>query len=618
MVQRFPRLILLAFLSLWSSTTCATPWLSGSSLSQAARIHEVPVQLASSLPAPCFIFTDGFGSHDAAVRASDQVANHVTRQLALAGIHIPGMGAGKEAERLLTDAFSAAAQRLQSQPLLKNAGASCVALMCASSTLYTANVGHARAVLSRDGIAYTLTTDHTPDHPAEYDRLKSAGRSAYDINALSVTRSFGNTIEGVSSAPAPSVSVTPLTHHDEFVIIGNHDLWRGITSQEAVDYVHKGFEQGLLCDGVAASLVEHVSTTLNESTASAVVIKRERLRAARTARTARPQESIVDQLNVLFRMPESQWMSHTVALPPLMAALLKAYDYMNVSMMEPHPSTTEQHSFVDLFMPYGGATSVLHKHYSLDAFSSDELRVWASRHVEEINNELRSEGFELVLHPVPPPSFYVASLLNVKVAWRTKGAKTKLRTREAVYDAVLMNKNFLTYAAPGHNHPIFVLLTQNKDLVFMTKAPKALSNFGLLSVAQSIQENMHRQVHGFDELIFPMINATDSGKVSWLEGLSLVGSDCRIVEALQETHFKMNEQGAQARSAAAMGLSVRSMSFQPVRTYVIDEPFYCWISRPGMKYPLFAGYLDTPQWDNPGVLFEEQLPVGDEVSVSVV
>ena len=149
----------------------------------------------------------------------------------------------------------------------------------------------------------------------------------------------------------------------------------------------------------------------------------------------------------------------------------------------------------------------------------------------------------------------------------------------------------------------------------MTKAPKALSNFGLLSVAQSLQEAARPQEQGFDELIFPMVKAIESGSIEWIKGMYLVGKECRIVEALQETHFKMNEEGAHAKSAVAMSLKIRSAMFKPVRTYAIDEPFYCWISRPGMKYPLFAGYLDTAQWENPGTMFEDSVPVEDEVPI---
>ncbi|MDO8598851.1 MAG: hypothetical protein Q7S02_01975, partial [bacterium] len=60
--------------------------------------------------------------------------------------------------------------------------------------------------------------------------------------------------------------------------------------------------------------------------------------------------------------------------------------------------------------------------------------------------------------------------------------------------------------------------------------------------------------------------------------------------------------GARAESAVAIAVT-RGGSFEkPKPDLVIDQPFLCWIRRPGCRLPLFVGYFDTDSWKDPGSL----------------
>jgi protein phosphatase PTC1 len=95
--------------------------------------------------------------------------------------------------------------------------------------LYTANVGDARAVLCRNGLAIRLTYDHKASDPQEAKRIKDAGGflSKGRVSAhLNVTRSLGDAwmkqyVEGV-----PYTTETTLGSQDEFLVLASDGVSR--------------------------------------------------------------------------------------------------------------------------------------------------------------------------------------------------------------------------------------------------------------------------------------------------------------------------------------------------------------------------------------------------------
>lgn len=126
-----------------------------------------------------------------------------------------------------------------------------------TKTVITANIGDSRAVLSRGGEAIDLSVDHKPDHPKEYERIRSLGGSIdwfgsvdaegnpiegtglYRVNGnMALSRAIGDRSERPFVSGEPDITVTPLQKDDEFIVIATDGLWDAFTSQDVVTLVN--------------------------------------------------------------------------------------------------------------------------------------------------------------------------------------------------------------------------------------------------------------------------------------------------------------------------------------------------------------------------------------------
>ncbi|KAJ2768664.1 phosphatase 2C, partial [Coemansia nantahalensis] len=106
-------------------------------------------------------------------------------------------------------------------------------------TLYCANVGDARAVLSRGGVAKRLTYDHKGEDPNEIDRISEAGGYVFNgrVNGvLAVTRALGDSSLKQFVIGNPYTTETRLVPgSDDVLILACDGLWDVCTDQAAVD-----------------------------------------------------------------------------------------------------------------------------------------------------------------------------------------------------------------------------------------------------------------------------------------------------------------------------------------------------------------------------------------------
>ena len=92
----------------------------------------------------------------------------------------------------------------------------------AKRTLYTANVGDARAVLSRGGRAVRLTYDHKGSDAKEAKRITDAGGFVMNnrVNGvLAVTRSLGDSAMKEFVVGSPYTTETTLGENDDYLIV---------------------------------------------------------------------------------------------------------------------------------------------------------------------------------------------------------------------------------------------------------------------------------------------------------------------------------------------------------------------------------------------------------------
>ncbi|TIA69787.1 hypothetical protein E3P92_03396 [Wallemia ichthyophaga] len=109
-------------------------------------------------------------------------------------------------------------------------------------TLYTANVGDARAVLCRSGQAIRLTYDHKGSDENEQKRIMDAG--GYILNGrvngvLAVTRALGDSPMKQYVVGSPYTTEIDLTDEDEWLIIACDGLWDVVTDNQVVELIKR-------------------------------------------------------------------------------------------------------------------------------------------------------------------------------------------------------------------------------------------------------------------------------------------------------------------------------------------------------------------------------------------
>lgn len=118
-------------------------------------------------------------------------------------------------------------------------GLSAVIIYIVDKMMYVANVGNALAVVSRQGTAYLVSKKHDPLDSNELLRIRATegwvSQKELLNDELNVSRSFGMYHLLPSVIARPTVTEWDITEQDEFVIIGNCNLWDYVPYQNAVD-----------------------------------------------------------------------------------------------------------------------------------------------------------------------------------------------------------------------------------------------------------------------------------------------------------------------------------------------------------------------------------------------
>ncbi|KAJ3059387.1 Protein phosphatase 2C 1, partial [Podochytrium sp. JEL0797] len=106
--------------------------------------------------------------------------------------------------------------------------------------LYTANVGDARAVLSRDGTALRLSYDHKGTDSHETQRILESGGFVVNgrVNGvLAVTRALGDMSMKDYIIGNPYTTETILHDSDTHLILACDGLWDVCSDQESIEFV---------------------------------------------------------------------------------------------------------------------------------------------------------------------------------------------------------------------------------------------------------------------------------------------------------------------------------------------------------------------------------------------
>jgi hypothetical protein len=105
-----------------------------------------------------------------------------------------------------------------------------------------------------------------------------------------------------------------------------------------------------------------------------------------------------------------------------------------------------------------------------------------------------------------------------------------------------------------------------------------------------------------DVLVIPRLNFDLTRRYSELEGRQLitanrsVASDLRLLSAVQNTRFEMNERGVELRSEAHLGIGCSATRIPtPEHRMIFDRPFLILLQRTDAPLPYFALWVDNAE-----------------------
>ncbi|WFD06552.1 protein-serine/threonine phosphatase [Malassezia vespertilionis] len=183
----------------------------------------------------------------------------------------------KKWDAALHRAFLKTDEDLRNDPVYANDTSGCTAVAALfvpestgtrSGSLYVANSGDSRSVLSLGGEAKPMSFDHKPGNPVEHARILNAGGFVeFDrVNGnLALSRAIGDfEFKQNSSLPAeeqivtanPEVIAHSYTENDEFLVLACDGIWDCLSNQQVVDIVRRGVAQGMELVDICEDILE--------------------------------------------------------------------------------------------------------------------------------------------------------------------------------------------------------------------------------------------------------------------------------------------------------------------------------------------------------------------------
>jgi len=197
---------------------------------------------------------DGHGGKETADFVSRKLHENILAQL----------NSGLEPKEALRRAYLAIDS--EALELSGNSGSTAVSALVIGDRLYIANIGDARAVLSRKGKAVRLSKDHKAGDPQEKKRVEKAGGkiTTSDIprveGRLALARSFGDKSLKKYVIADPYVTETTLTPQDDFLILACDGVWDVLKDQEAVDLIKNEEDPQKAADMIKNAALQKGST----------------------------------------------------------------------------------------------------------------------------------------------------------------------------------------------------------------------------------------------------------------------------------------------------------------------------------------------------------------------
>ncbi|KAK4772352.1 hypothetical protein SAY86_014127 [Trapa natans] len=179
---------------------------------------------------------DGHGGPAAAEFAASNLGKNVVNQIA-------GIYGSEEIKEGIKEGYLKTDSDFLKEEV--RGGSCCVTALFRKGNLFVSNAGDCRAVISRGGVAESLTSDHRPSREDEKERIEAQGgyvdlyHGVWRIQgSLAVSRGIGDghLKKWVTAEPETKL-VEIIQAEDEFLILASDGLWDKVSNQEAVDII---------------------------------------------------------------------------------------------------------------------------------------------------------------------------------------------------------------------------------------------------------------------------------------------------------------------------------------------------------------------------------------------
>lgn len=236
--------------------------------------------------------------------------------------------------------------------------------------------------------------------------------------------------------------------------------------------------------------------------------------------------------------------------------------------------------------------------------SNEEMKAILSGNVAEVNDFLANHGFDLRIEQLIAGSTFMAAVMQIIVKWIKKGEPKTIKAKDGnEYSGVTMTDQTLFTVMTGAPQGILVLNTQSKDKVCITVHPEAPeSGMESWKLCFDLMNKTNKAPMPAEdwEVKFPMIDFKAEEEIP-LAGSTKQGNPPQVIlQAKMQNIFQMDEAGAIAKSAFVAEMIPASIGWTSKRArLVIDEPCLVWIEREGVPFPVFAGWFNYGQWNDP-------------------
>lgn len=249
------------------------------------------------------------------------------------------------------------------------------------------------------------------------------------------------------------------------------------------------------------------------------------------------------------------------------------------------------------------------------------LEALASRFHEELNRFLTDRKFDPMVKPFDPTQGVgVVSVLDKLVRWLNgPGQLVQIRTIEGNrpgFELPASGVNiFHVDGYPGSSYLLEVLTQSDDTLWLFVHNDTSLEGLDMVSLSMEVMRRgrsipmargFRSEYPAFAGAQIPMVDFDVKPDLSWLLGADAPtesGDYYFIAQAAQQYKMRMDETGARVKAATVV-VAMRGISEEP-RVFVIDVPFYGWLTQKGVDLPMAAFFADLDSFHKPAGSLED-------------